>query len=311
MFKWFRKSKKEVRPKQLNDFIGQEKAKRTLQIAVHSAKVRHEPMEHTVIFGPPGLGKTTMAGILADEMKATAHVGIGTSIQKIDDLLVLFEEVYDNDIVFIDEIHRMPMKLEELLYTAMEDNFMYVKGKRLELPKFTLIGATTRLGDLSEPLRDRFGIHLSFEYYTVEELTDIAIRTSTVLGIGLSVRTASIIASRSRGTPRLLNTFVRRSRDSALFHGLNTITEEIVMGVFDMMGIDEIGLNEMDRKILQTLVNAGQPVGLNTLASSVGEFATTVQEVYEPYLIQMGLLIPTGRGRKLTNKGQEHMRRGF
>lgn len=311
MFGLFRRrQKKQIRPTTLQDFIGQERTKLILSVAIKSAKERRTNLEHVIIYGPPGLGKTTLANIIATEMGGKLHTSVGTSIQKSTDVIDLFEDVLEGDIVFIDEIHRIPIKLEELLYTAMEDSYIDLGNERIYIPKFTLVGATTRLGDLSKPLRDRFGIQLRLELYSQEELVSIAYRTASVLNVAITSDGALTLASRSRGTPRILNSFIRRAVDMMHATGKDTIDETIALTTLEMLEIDELGLDRMDRKILDILVNNynGNPVGINTLAVSVGEEAKTIQEVYEPYLIAKKLIQPTSRGRVATQKAINHIR---
>lgn len=305
-----RRQKKQIRPTTLQDFIGQEKTKLILDVAMKGAKARRTNLEHVIIYGPPGLGKTTLANIIATEMGGKLRTSVGTSIQKSTDVIDLFEDVLEGDIVFIDEIHRIPIKLEELLYTAMEDGYIDLGNERIYIPKFTLVGATTRLGDLSKPLRDRFGIQLRLELYSQEELVSIAHRTASVLGVNITSDGALTLASRSRGTPRILNSFIRRAVDMMHATGKDTIDETVALATLEMLEIDELGLDRMDRKILDILVNNynGNPVGINTLAVSVGEEAKTIQEVYEPYLIASKLIQPTSRGRVATQKAINHIR---
>ena len=302
--------KKQIRPITLQDFIGQENAKLILGVALDGAKQRGSRLEHIILYGPPGLGKTTLANIIATEVKGTLHTSIGTALQKQSDIVDLFEDIIDGDIIFIDEIHRIPVKLEELLYTAMEDGYIDLGNERMNIPGFTLIGATTRLGDLSEPLRDRFGIQLRLELYSQNEMVQIALRTASVLDVTLSHSGASVLASRARGTPRILNSFIRRAMDVMHASGKSEIDEAIALATLDMLEIDELGLDRMDRKILGIMYNdyGGKPVGLNTLAVSVGENAKTLQDVYEPYLITSKLILPTPRGRVLTQKAIKHIK---
>ena len=311
MFRLFkRRQKKQIRPMTLQDFIGQENAKLVLDIAMKGAKEKRTNLEHVVIYGPPGLGKTTLANIIATEMRCKLHTSIGTTLQKQKDIVDLFEDVFEGDIVFIDEIHRIPIKLEELLYTAMEDGYIDLGNRRMNIPSFTLIGATTRLGDLSEPLRDRFGIQLRLELYSQEELISIAHRTANVLNVAITSDGALILASRARGTPRILNNFIKRAVDMMHATGKNVIDETVALATLEMLEIDELGLDRMDRKILEVMINDYncKPVGLNTLAVSVGECAKTIQEVYEPYLIASKLLLPTPRGRIVTEKAINHIK---
>ena len=306
-----RRQKKQIRPTTLQDFIGQERAKLVLDVVMKGAKARRTNLEHVIIYGPPGLGKTTLANIIATEMKGKLHASIGTSIQKSMDIVDLFEDVFEGDIVFIDEIHRIPIKLEELLYTAMEDGYIDLGDERIYIPKFTLIGATTRLGNLSKPLRDRFGIQLRLEYYSQEELVSIAYRTANILNVAITNDGALTLASRSRGTPRILNNFIKRAVDMMYTTGKDTIDETVALATLEMLEVDELGLDRMDRKILDVIINDYncKPVGLNTLAVSVGECAKTIQEVYEPYLIASKLIKPTSRGRIATQRAINYMRR--
>jgi len=303
-------AKKQIRPITLQDFIGQENTKLILGVALNGAKQRGSKLEHIIIYGPPGLGKTTLAGIIANEMNTKLITSIGTSLQKQSDIVDLFDDIYRDDILFIDEIHRIPARLEELLYTAMEDGYIDLGTGRMDIPSFTLIGATTRLGDLSEPLRDRFGIQLRLELYSQDELIRIALRTASVLDVTLTYDGALILASRSRGTPRILNNFIRRAVDMMHATSKGTIDETVALATLEMLEIDELGLDRMDRKILDILVNDynGRPVGINTLAVSVGEEAKTIQEVYEPYLLASKLIQPTNRGRVATQKALNYMR---
>ena len=304
--------KKQIRPITLQDFMGQENTKLILGVALNGAKQRGSKLEHIIIYGPPGLGKTTLANIIATEMRGKLHTSIGTSIQKSTDIIDLFEDVFEGDIIFIDEIHRIPAKLEELLYTAMEDGYIDLGNRRMNIPSFTLIGATTRLGNLSEPLRDRFGIQLRLELYSQEELISIAHRTASVLSAAITSDGALILASRARGTPRILNNFIKRAIDMMHATGKNIIDETVTLATLEMLEIDELGLDRMDRKILEVMINDYncKPVGLNTLAVSVGECAKTIQEVYEPYLIASKLIQLTRRGRVATQKAIDYMRRG-
>lgn len=312
MFSIFRRKpkKKHIRPTELQDFTGQDNAKMILGVAINGAKQRRTNLDHTVIYGPPGLGKTTLAGIITSEMRSTLHTGIGTTLQTQASIIDLFEDVYKGDIVFIDEIHRIPIRIEELLYTAMEDGYIDVGKLRIDIPKFTLIGATTKLGDLSAPMRDRFGIQVRLEPYDVQDLSTIAKRTASVLGTNITDEGVMALASRSRGTPRILNSFIRRAVDVALAAGMDTIDGIVAYATLDMLEIDELGLDRMDRNILGVMVidyNC-KPVGINTLATSVGENAKTIQEVYEPYLIASGLILPTSRGRVVTEKAIKFVR---
>lgn len=306
-----RRQKKQIRPITLQDFIGQENVKLILGVALNGAKQRGSKLEHIIIYGPPGLGKTTLANIIATEMRSKLHTSIGSTLQKQADIVDLFEDVFEGDIIFIDEIHRIPVKIEELLYTAMEDGYIDLGNKRMNIPSFTLVGATTRLSDLSKPLRDRFGIQLRLELYSQDELVQIALRTASVLGVTLTHDGALVLASRARGTPRILNSFIRRAVDMMHATGKDIIDETVALATLEMLEIDELGLDRMDRKILDILVNDynGKPVGINTIAASIGEEAKTIQEVYEPYLIASKLIRPTSRGRVATQKAINYMRR--
>ena len=312
MFRLFKRKalKKNIRPMMLEDFTGQDNAKTLLKVAINRAKSRKDVLDHIVIYGPPGLGKTTLAGIIANEMNTKLITSIGTSLQKQSDIVDLFDDIYRDDILFIDEIHRIPARLEELLYTAMEDGYIDLGTGRMDIPSFILIGATTRLGDLSEPLRDRFGIQLRLELYSQDELIQIALRTASVLGTTLTYDGALVLASRARGTPRILNSFIRRAMDVAHASGQSNISETVALATLEMLEIDELGLDRMDRKILGIMYNdySGKPVGLNTLAISVGENAKTLRDVYEPYLIANKLILPTPRGRVLTQKAIKHIK---
>jgi Holliday junction DNA helicase RuvB len=314
MFGLFRRKKvKGVRPLTMNDYIGQERAKLLLNIAMTGAKRRCEPLEHVVIYGPPGLGKTTLAQIIANEMGVKLISGIGTTLQSQTDLLSMFDNVYEGDVVFIDEIHRLPIRIEELLYTAMEDNYINVGNNKITLPKFTLIGATTKVGDLSEPLRDRFGHQLRLDYYSNEELGTVMKRTANILGMQINDDAIKILAGSARGTPRIANTFVKRAIDIAQAANETIINETVALATLKLLGIDGMGLNDMDRRILRVLVEDYNctPVGINTIATCVGENAKTIQEVYEPYLITKKLVLPTSRGRVATELAKEYVKGGL
>ena len=306
-----------LRPKTLREYIGQEKVRENLAVFIESARRRGEPLDHVLLHGPPGLGKTTLAAIIANEMGGTLRKTSGPAIEKPKDLAALLTNLNENDILFIDEIHRLNRAVEEILYPAMEDKQIDIiigQGPAatsicLELKNFPLVGATTRSGQLSSPLRDRFGIDLKLELYTPEELQRIVLRSARLLEIPTEPEGAMEIAKRSRGTPRIANRLLRRVRDFAEVRGNGVITAEIADKALSMLGVDKLGLDAVDRRLLSSIITHydGGPVGLETLAATVNEEPVTIEDVYEPYLMQQGFLTRTPRGRCVTRKAYEHL----
>ncbi len=306
-----------LRPKFLTDYIGQKKAKEMMKVYIEAAKGRKEPLDHVLLYGPPGLGKTTLAGIIANEMGVHIKITSGPAIEKPGDVAAILNNLKEGDVLFVDEIHRLNRQVEEVLYPAMEDFAIDVvigkgatsKSIRLELPKFTLIGATTRAGMLSAPLRDRFGVVNRLEYYTLSELKTIIMRSAGVLGVKVDEDAALEMARRSRGTPRLANRLLKRVRDFAEVKYDGKVTKEVATEVLALLNIDSYGLDNIDREILTTMIEKfnGGPVGLETIAVSIGEDTATIEDVYEPYLIQSGFLARTQRGRIVTDLAYTHL----
>ncbi len=306
-----------LRPKTLNEYIGQTKVKENMKVYIEAAKKRGETLDHVLLYGPPGLGKTTLANIISTEMNSNIRITSGPAIEKPGDLAALLTNLAPNDVLFIDEIHRLNRSVEEILYPALEDyNLDIIIGKgpsarsiRLELPKFTLVGATTRAGSLTTPLRDRFGITCRLELYNEEELQTIVIRSAEIMSIKIDKDGAMEIAKRSRGTPRIANRLLKRVRDYAAVLGDGTITKQIADIALQKLEIDDMGLDNIDRKILQSIIlnYAGGPVGIETLASTIGEEVETIEDVYEPYLMQKGFIGRTPRGRIVLPKSYEHL----
>ncbi len=306
-----------LRPQYLKDYIGQEKAKSNLKVYIEAAKQRGDALDHVLFYGPPGLGKTTLAGIIANEMGVHMKVTSGPAIEKPGEMAAILNSLQENDVLFVDEIHRLNRQVEEVLYPAMEDyaiDIMIGKGAtarsiRLDLPKFTLVGATTRAGLLTAPLRDRFGVVHHLEFYTEEELQKIIIHSAAILGVEIDEDGALEMARRSRGTPRLANRLLKRVRDFAQVKYDGRITKDVADFAMDLLEVDRYGLDQTDRLLLSTIIDkfAGGPVGLDTLAAAIGEDAGTIEDVYEPYLIKKGFLLRTPRGRAVTDLTYHHL----
>lgn len=306
-----------LRPQKLHDYIGQSAVTDNLKIFIDAAKMRQEPLDHVLFYGPPGLGKTTLAGIIANEMEVDIRITSGPAIERAGDLAAILTNLNENDVLFIDEIHRLNRSVEEVLYSAMEDYALDIiigKGPsarsiRLDIAKFTLIGATTRAGSLSAPLRDRFGVSCKFEMYTKEELAEIIRRTASLLEVEVDGQSVLEMAKRSRGTPRIANRILKRVRDFSQVIGDSNIGMDITKRALDALGVDYLGLENLDREILRTIIYRfdGGPVGIDTIAASIGEERVTIEDVYEPYLIQAGLLNRTKKGRVVSKKAYEHL----
>ena len=305
-----------LRPQTLDEYIGQKTVTDNLKVFITATKLRGEPLDHVLFYGPPGLGKTTLANIIAKELGVDIRITSGPSIEKAGDLAAILTNLNDNDVLFIDEIHRLNRSVEEVLYSAMEDFALDIIGKgpaarsiRLDLSKFTLVGATTRAGSLSAPLRDRFGVISKFEIYTVEELKTIIMRSANILGITIDDESLEEMAKRSRGTPRVANRILKRVRDFSQVEGQNNINMSITQKALEALGVDNLGLEFLDREILKTIIQRfkGGPVGIDTIAASIGEERITIEDVYEPYLIQVGLLHRTPKGRVVSEMAYNHL----
>ena len=304
-----------IRPESIDEYIGQEDVKENIRVFVEAAKMRNEPLDHVLLYGPPGLGKTTLAFIIAHELGTNIKTASGPSIEKSGDLAAILSSLEPGDVLFVDEIHRMPRYIEEILYPAMEDFSLDIivgsegnsRNIKIDLPPFTLVGATTRAGDLSAPLRDRFGITSKLQFYTVQELTDIIKRTARVLGVEIDDGAAVELAKRSRGTPRIANRLFKRVRDFALVKGNGVVDLSITEDALERLKVDKMGLDNTDHELLLAIIEkfGGGPVGIEALSSSIGEEVTTIEDVYEPYLLQTGLLKRTSRGRIATDKAYE------
>ena len=306
-----------IRPRFLKEYIGQSEVKENMEIYIKAAKIRNEALDHVLLYGPPGLGKTTLAYIIANELGTNIKTASGPAIEKTGDLAAILSNLEEGDVLFIDEIHRIPRFIEEVLYSAMEDFTLEIvigadsssRSIKIELPPFTLVGATTRAGDLTSPLRDRFGIISKLQYYTVDELTDIVKRTSKVLNCEIDSKAAVELATRSRGTPRIANRLFRRVRDFAIVVGNGKIDLKLCKMALDKLKVDSLGLDDTDYNLLKAIIERfnGGPVGIEAIASSIGEEQTTIEDVYEPYLLQIGLLKRTTRGRVATEKAYKHL----